>query len=109
LATALEIKTGKHHLHEYRGQVLIYSLLIAERFKNANSDNVLLYVMDQSVKDGFEYIQHHKADLDELILGRNELAKWHQLTLNKIDRSARGLHLDQDCDQVNVVQVPPMT
>jgi hypothetical protein len=30
--TALEIKTGKHHSVEHRGQVMIYSLLISERF-----------------------------------------------------------------------------
>jgi hypothetical protein len=30
--TALEIKTGKHKSMSYRGQVLLYSLLISERF-----------------------------------------------------------------------------
>jgi hypothetical protein len=30
--TALEIKTGKHKRTSYRGQVILYSLLIAERF-----------------------------------------------------------------------------
>jgi len=33
LETALEIKTGKHKSPSYRGQVLLYSLLISERFK----------------------------------------------------------------------------
>ena len=30
--TALEIKTGKHKSASYRGQVLLYSLIISERF-----------------------------------------------------------------------------
>lgn len=76
-ATALEIKTGKHHLPEYTGQVMIYSLLISERFLNANPSNILLYIMDESVKSGFEYLRQKKEELDQLILGRNELAKWH--------------------------------
>jgi len=56
-ATALEIKTGKHHSMSYRGQVMIYSLLISERFKNANADNILLYIMENPVRDGFEYLK----------------------------------------------------
>ena len=51
LETALEIKTGKHKSASYRGQVLIYSLIIAERFKNANPDNILLFIMDDNIKD----------------------------------------------------------
>jgi len=57
LSTALEIKTGKHHQVSYRGQVMIYSLLISERFKNSNPDNILLYIMENPVKDGFEYLK----------------------------------------------------
>ena len=76
LATALEIKTGRHHVVGYRGQVMIYSLLISERFKNANPDNILLYIMENPVQDGFEYLKQQKLELDSLILGRNELAKW---------------------------------
>jgi len=55
--TALEIKTGKHHSMEHRGQVMIYSLLISERFKNANPDNILLYIMENPVRNGFEYLK----------------------------------------------------
>ena len=76
LATAFEIKTGKHHSTSYRGQVIIYSLLIAERFVNANPENILLYIMDEPVENGFDYIAQGKSELDALILGRNELAKW---------------------------------
>ena len=54
--TALEIKTGKSKSSSYRGQVILYSLLISERFKNANTDNFLLYIMDDNVKEGFELI-----------------------------------------------------
>ena len=85
LVTALEIKTGKHHSVSYRGQVMIYSLLIAERFINANPDNILLYIMEQPVANGFEYLKQQKLELDSLILGRNELAKWHKLNSMHID------------------------
>lgn len=75
--TALEIKTGKHKQVSYRGQVLLYSLLISERFVNSNPENILLYIMKDPVKDGFEYLKQSKIELDSLIIGRNELAKWN--------------------------------
>ena len=56
LATAFEIKTEKHHSTSHIGQVIIYSLLISERFVNANPENILLYIMDLPVENGFEYI-----------------------------------------------------
>ena len=49
--TALEIKTGKHKSSSYRGQVLLYSLIISERFLNANPDNILLFIMDDNIRD----------------------------------------------------------
>lgn len=55
--TALEIKTGRQKRNSYRGQVILYSLLIAERFKNANSENILLYIMDEDVKEGFDLLK----------------------------------------------------
>lgn len=55
LATALEIKTGMHR-QEYKGQVLLYSLLISERFKNANPENILLYIMDEKLGDATEIV-----------------------------------------------------
>ena len=55
--TALEIKTGKSKPNAYRGQVLIYSLLISERFLEANPDNILLYIMDNDLSQGFEYLK----------------------------------------------------
>ena len=61
---------------EHRGQVMIYSLLISERFKNANPENVLLYIMQDPVAEGFEYLRQRKMELNNLILGRNQLAKW---------------------------------
>lgn len=115
LATALEIKTGKHHSVSYRGQVMIYSLLISERFKNANPDNILLYIMENPVKDGFEYLKQQKLELDSLILCRNELAKWQQLNSKKIDLTRRPAFiqdcqepLSQDIDEIEVVKLPPM-
>ena len=59
--TALEIKAGKWKKTAYNGQVILYSLLISERFKNANKDNILLYIMNETekggVKEGFEIIK----------------------------------------------------
>ena len=54
--TALEIKTGKHKQPSYRGQVILYSLLITERFLNSNPNNILLYIMDENVAEGFDVI-----------------------------------------------------
>ena len=71
LQTALEIKTGKYHSMEHRGQVMMYSLLISERFKNPNPDNILLYIMQEPVEDGFEYFEQRQMELNNLILGRN--------------------------------------
>jgi F0F1-type ATP synthase beta subunit len=47
--TALEIKTGKKKSFGHRGQVLLYSLIISERFRDANPTNILLYIMDEKV------------------------------------------------------------
>lgn len=69
---------------------MIYSLLISERFKNANTDNILLYIMENPVRDGFEYLKQSKLELDQLVLGRNEIAKWQQLNSRKIELSRRG-------------------
>ena len=55
--TALEIKTGKYRNIEHRGQILLYSLLISERFISSNPENILLYIMNDPVSDGFEYIK----------------------------------------------------
>ena len=79
--TALEIKTGKHKPPAYRGQVLLYSLLISERFvKSANPENILLFIMDDDVKNtnSFQYIKQTRSELDSLVMGRNELARWYK-------------------------------
>jgi len=74
--TALELKTGKNKKVQYRAQVIIYCLLISERFLNSNPDNILLYILDDDVENGFQIIAENKNELDQLIMGRNELAKW---------------------------------
>jgi hypothetical protein len=86
--TALEIKTGKHKPPAYRGQVIIYSLLISERFKNSNSSNILLYINDANLNDAFEFIRTQKAELDQLIMGRNDIAKWQKLNNKNFDALA---------------------
>ena len=54
--TALEIKTGKYKHPSYRGQVILYSLLITEKFLNSKPNNILLYIMDENVAEGFDVI-----------------------------------------------------
>ena len=79
LTTALEIKTGKRKLTEHRSQVMIYSLLISERFKTPNESNILLYIMDEDLQqEGFKYIRQTKNELDYLIMCRNKIAKWQK-------------------------------
>ena len=56
---------------------MLYSLLMSQRFKNSNPDNILLYIMRDN---GFEYLHPHKLELDNLILARNQLAKWRKVT-----------------------------
>ena len=93
MQTALEIKTGKYHSLEHRGQVLLYSLLISERFKNPNPDNILLYIMQEPVADGFEYLTQRYDELNNLILGRNHLAKWYKRNNKHIDLETYDLFL----------------
>ena len=50
---------------------MLYSLLISERFKNANPENILLYIMDDDVGEGFQYIRKNKLELDNIIFARN--------------------------------------
>ena len=59
---------------------MLYSLLLSQRFKTANPDNILLYLMRE---DGFEYLRPHTLELDNLILGRNQLAKYKKLNLQE--------------------------
>jgi hypothetical protein len=126
MLTALEIKTGKRKCMEYRGQVLIYSLLIAERFKHANPDNILLYIMDDNVKEGFEVIKQKKQELDALVMARNEIAKWTKLNNKKVEvprtQVRKSVTIDpttgseqteieyqKDYENVKVVHLPPMS
>jgi hypothetical protein len=71
MSTALEIKTGKYKSSSYRGQVILYSLLISERFLNSNPENILLYIMDENLENGFQYIMQTKSEIDSLVIGRN--------------------------------------
>ena len=87
---------------------MIYSLLISERFTDlANPDNILLYILDDSVKAGFEVIKQVKSELDRLILARNELAKWQQLNRTQLEFTQKT-YSDEDFAKVKVVKLPPM-
>lgn len=48
--------------------------------------------MENPIKDGFEYLKQQKVELDSLILGRNELAKWQKLNSAHIDLPWRTLY-----------------
>jgi hypothetical protein len=79
-------------------------LLIAERFKNSNPDNILLYILDDDVADGFDVIKQHKLELDALVIGRNELAKW-------IKKNSQSINIipNDDIESLRVIHIPPMT
>ena len=73
--TALELKTGRE-LNSHRGQVLLYSLLLTERFMSSNNQNILLYLMKKSKTF---YIKTIRSELCLLIQRRNELAKLQKI------------------------------
>ena len=81
--TALELKTGRE-LNAHRGQVLLYSLLLTERFLHANQHNILLYIM----KPKTYLIKTVREELVILIQRRNELAK-----LQKVHASGQSVLL----------------
>jgi hypothetical protein len=98
--TALEIKTGKLNpfsADAYQGQVLIYSILISERFMNANKDNFLVYIMKTEEDGWFKEIKQSTNALAQLIIKRNEIAKWHK----KGEKAGEGLTDD-------ILALPPM-
>lgn len=74
--TALELKTGRE-LPFHKGQVLLYSLLLTERFVHSNNTNVLLYLMQ---KGKTYYINTIRSELGLLIQRRNELAKLSKIS-----------------------------
>ncbi len=100
----------------YRGQVLLYSLLISERFKNANPENILLFIMDENLRDphsqSFQYLKQTRNELDSLIIGRNELAKWNKR--NNTPIKMPFLDISNNIDEIDfveeplIVQYPPM-
>lgn len=88
--TALELKTGRE-LNSHRGQVLLYSLLLTERFIESNNSNILLYLMKKSKTF---YIKTIRSELCLLIQRRNELAK-----LQKIGGEGKSYTLPPILDQ----------
>ena len=83
--TALELKTGREQ-PSHRGQLLLYALLITERFQNANPQNILLYLNTYN-KPKTYYISIVRQELCLLIQRRNELAK-----LEKTENKRRVLN-----------------
>ncbi|CAI2367503.1 unnamed protein product [Moneuplotes crassus] len=74
---ALELKTGKKEQGHHRAQVILYALLIMERFaESASPRNLLLYIM----KTGKTHIiKAAREEFCALIQRRNELAKLQKL------------------------------
>jgi hypothetical protein len=91
-------------------------LLISERFKQPNLDNILLYILDDNVSEGFDIIAQRKNELDALVIGRNELAKWTKLNNKKVEvpkvlrKSNDGDEEEykRDYESIKVVNLPPM-
>lgn len=73
--TALELKTGREQ-NSHRGQVLLYSLLLTERFNNSNNQNILFYL---SKTPKTYYIKTIRNEICLLIQRRNELAKLQKI------------------------------
>ena len=57
--------------------------------------------MDEPVENGFEYIKQRKSELDGLMLGRNELAKWIKLN-STIPAGIKE-------SDIGRIEMPPMT
>ena len=99
--------------------MLLYSLLIAERFKEANPENILLYIMTNPAGDGFENLRARKFELDNLILARNELAKWQKLNqtpinflqgkLSSSQLSQKSIDIEDLSELDSIVKLPNMT
>ena len=71
------MKTGKKESGSHRAQVILYSLLVSERFlERTSKSNMLLYIM----KSGKTHIiKAARQELCALIQRRNELAKLQKL------------------------------
>ena len=99
--TALEIKTGKYKSLGYRGQVILYSLLLSERFLNSNPNNFLLFIMDEPTQsqDYFQYIKQKRQELGALIRIRNGLAYYFKQ--NDSEVSSKITCLGSCCGEPN--------
>lgn len=73
--------------------MLIYSLLIGERYgQKANPDNLLVFIMDDKIDaQSFVEVKYDKDALDKLIMCRNELAKWEKQNKLVIEQSQQGI------------------
>eukprot|EP00347_Sterkiella_histriomuscorum_P013745 403363527 len=90
--TALELKTGKEQVY-HKGQVLLYSLLLTERFINHNNSNLLLYLMSKAKT---YYINTIRNELCILIQRRNELAKLQKINGEGKSYALPPILVDQD-------------
>jgi hypothetical protein len=61
--------------------------------------------MQQNPKDGFEVVKQVKAELDQLILARNELAKWQLLNTEKAENCSKQ---KETSENFKIINLPPM-
>jgi hypothetical protein len=45
--------------------------------------------MDDNLKTGFEYVKTLKCELDAIVIGRNDLAKWQKLNSKSYEHISR--------------------
>ena len=95
--SVLELKTGKKESGSHRAQVILYSLLISERFlERASKNNMLLYIMKTGKT---HFIKAMRSELWALIQRRNELAKLQKLwNLGKPIILPPMLKKEQECE-----------
>ena len=75
----MEIKTGRPK-GEYHGQVIIYGLMLAERFKTqASEENLLVYTKEDNILNSNVVVRNNKDTLDAIMLIRNRIAKWQKI------------------------------
>lgn len=87
VATALELKTGRQYPEEHRAQVMLYSLLMSQRY-GVNVDSGILLYLSQKIQE-MQTVTNSRASLTGIIMQRNALAV--HLRTDKGDRRCTDL------------------
>ena len=86
-AVALELKTGRQYPEEHRAQVMLYSLLMSQRYGVSVDSGILLY-LSQNIQE-MQDVANSRASLTGIIMQRNTLAV--HLRTNRGDRRCKDL------------------